>query len=463
MPVWDIEAEHPEYAGHRRLWAHYRDLYAGGARFRANAEHYLVRRQREPNEVYGERLERVFYENYIGSIIDWYAATLFRREPVVGYQGNDDQARAFFNVLTEDCDLRGTSLTGFFRQQFIQALTLGRSYVVADFPRTEFRAGTRAEEEAMGVSRAYLTGFGADDAINWERNSRGELEWIVFRTERLTSDGPGRGPWRREQQWTYYDRERFQVYTSLHEARDKRKPVLADEGQHGMAKLKRVPVFELAVSEGLWLMNKAASLQLEHFNKSNALSWALTMGLFAMPVVYTDREFDQLMGESYYLQLGPQDKFGWTEPQGTVFSIALENLQRLKEEIYRVCYLLVQAGSPQAAGQLQSAASKQRDYAITQEVLRGYGDAVKDVVRRTLENIALAREDRLTVQVTGMDEFEVGDFSGQLAEASQLLGLGMTSPTLRKQVFKKLAFQYLCDARQEVKDQIAQEIDAETA
>ena len=37
----------------------------------------------------------------------------------------------------------------------------------------------------------------------------------------------------------------------------------------------------------MWLMNKSASLQLEHFNKSNALSWALTMGLFAMPVVYT--------------------------------------------------------------------------------------------------------------------------------------------------------------------------------
>ena len=33
-------------------------------------------------------------------------------------------------------------------------------------------------------------------------------------------------------------------------------------------------------------MNKAALLQLEHFNKSNALSWALTMGLFATPVIY---------------------------------------------------------------------------------------------------------------------------------------------------------------------------------
>ena len=64
------------------------------------------------------------------------------------------------------------------------------------------------------------------------------------------------------------------------------------------------------------MLNRAGSLQLEHFNKSNALGWALTMGLFAMPVVYSDREWNQMVGESYYIQLGPGDKFGWTEPEG---------------------------------------------------------------------------------------------------------------------------------------------------
>ena len=87
-------------------------------------------------------------------------------------------------------------------------------------------------------------------------------------------------------------------------------------------------------------MNKAALLQLEHFNKSNALGWALTMGLFAMPVIYSDSEWNQIVGESYYIQLGPQDQFGWTEPEGKVYQIAADNLVRLKEEIYRVCYLM---------------------------------------------------------------------------------------------------------------------------
>jgi len=50
-----------------------------------------------------------------------------------------------------------------------------------------------------------------------------------------------------------------------------------DSGQHALAALRRVPLFEMKVSDGLWLMNKAALLQLELFNKSNALSWALTL------------------------------------------------------------------------------------------------------------------------------------------------------------------------------------------
>ena len=34
----DITHEHPEYAAKRRMWRQYRDLYAGGAQFIANAD-----------------------------------------------------------------------------------------------------------------------------------------------------------------------------------------------------------------------------------------------------------------------------------------------------------------------------------------------------------------------------------------------------------------------------------------
>ena len=133
-------------------------------------------------------------------------------------------------------------------------------------------------------------------------------------------------------------------------------------------------------------------------------------------------------------------------------------MTRLKEEIYRVCYLLSQAAP--ADSRMVSGFSKQMDYAITQEVLRAYGDSLKDVIRRTLRAVEEVREDSLSVHVSGLDEFDIGDFSSAIDEAAQLLSLGINSPTLQKQIYKKLAFQYLSDESQQVKDTIGGEIDA---
>ncbi len=445
----DIDREHPEYTALKHVWRRYRDLYIGGERLKQHAQEYLLPRQREPGDVYTERLSRVFYENYIGSIVDWYSATLFRREPVVTFSG----ATEFFSNLVDEVDLKGTCLNDFFRRQFAEGLVTGSSYVLVDFPRTEKKAGNRAEEDASGASRAYLVDYSAEDVINWNLDAQGNFDWVVIRTKLLKKDRVEDAEWTTETRWSYYDKQTFRIYSRVGEV-----VRLIDEGTHALAKLNKVPLFDLRIPEGLWMLNRAGLLQLEHFNKSNALSWALTMGLFAMPVVYSDRDWSQMVGESYYIQLGPEDKFGWTEPEGKVFQIAQDNLTRLQEEIYRVCYL-AQAGGSLSAGGSQSGISKQLDFSITQEVLRAYGDSVKDLIRRVLTAIGAAREDGIEISVTGMDEFDITDFGTELGDAKALLELGVDSPTLKKEIFKKLALKYLSDSRQDVKDRIAGEIE----
>ncbi len=467
----NINREHPEYVARKAMWKQYRDLYEGGERLRANAWEYLVRRHKEPNDVYQERLSRVFYENYIGSIIDWYAATLMRREPVMQFAGSDERAKTFYSELAEDCDLKGTSLSEFFRQRFTQALVYGASYFVADFPRGGLDGRTpltRAEEDAAGRSRAFLTDYSAEEVINWSYDPAGGLEWAVVRTSCLRQAENADSGWEKEIRWIWYDRENFRLYRMASGANgaghtgETGHPgaiQLIDEGRHGLAGLRRVPLFKLRVSEGLWLMNKAALLQLEHFNKSNALAWALTMGLFATPVVYSERPWNQIVGESYYIQLGSGDRFGWTEPEGKVYQIAADNLEQLKEEIYRVSYVTSQGASSGPGSARQSALSKQIDFTVTEEVLRAYGDAVKNSLKQALWAIAAARQDGVTIDVTGLDEFDIGDFSNELDDAQRLLALGIGSETLKKQVFKKLALKYLSDARQEIKNRVAEEID----
>lgn len=451
----EIIAEHPDYIARKALYRRYRDLYAGGEQLKSNGREYLMHRQKEPFLIYQERLSRLFYENYIGSIIDWYVATLFRREPLLLAEGTDEPGKQFLGRFNEDCDLRGTTITDFFRKLVLDALVNGTSYAVADFPRAAAKPQTRAEEEACGTARGYLVDYTADQLINWSHDDKGNYDWVVLRTSSIRKANIEDPEWINETRWFYYDKQRFEVYRSVSGDNIE----LVDSGFHGFAKLNRVPLFELKVPEGLWLMNRAGLLQLEHFNKSNALSHALSMGLFASPVIYSDTEWNGVAGDSYYIQLGKDDRFGWTEPEGRVFEIARDNLSRLQEEIYRVCYLMSQAGGPPGSGGGSSGLSKQRDFAITQEVLRAYGDLVKDCIKRVLRAIIEAREDNVALDVSGMDEFDIGDFSNELADAERLLTIGIDSPTLRKQVYKKLAFKYLCDVRQEVKDRIALEIE----
>ena len=456
----DITREHPEYKAKQPMWRRYRDLYTGGEQLKTNAGEYLCARRKEPADIYHERLQQVFYENYIGSIVDWYAATVFRREPVLTVEGGGAAAREFFSDFIDDCDRKGTNFTELLRRQLIEGLVGGASYVLVDFPRADVPAGSRAEEDERGVSRAYLVPYRPEDLINWSFDEHGAFSWVVLRTESLRKDRVEDGDWVRETRWTYYDKQSFRVYRRSAAGQDVAGIELIGSGVHGLARLNRVPLLRLELPDGLWLLNRAGSLQLEHFNKSNALSWALSMGLYAMPVVYSDRKWNQMVGEAYYIQLGPDDKFGWTEPEGRVFEIAAENLARLQSEIYRVCYV-AHMGRSLDSGAQQSGMSKLRDFSITQEVLRAYGDAVKDLARRILRTIEFVREDGMLVDVTGMDEFDIGDFGAELENAKSLLSMGITSPTLSKQVSKKLALKYLCDVRQDIKDRIAAEIEGQ--
>lgn len=451
-----IEQEHPEYASRAHMWRRYRDLYEGGDRIKQHAQEYLTHRHKEPVEVYRQRLGQFYYENYLGSIVDWYMATLVREEPVIEFHGSDDKARAFFSRFTDNCDLRGTNLAQFYKQVMTDALICGKAYVIADFPKVLAPALTRAEEDASGRSNAFLTSCPAEEVINWSLDDRGEFEWVVIRTSCHRQDNVKSLGWKKHERWVYYDRAKFEIYERAN-ASDKIE--LVEQGPHGFSGIGKVPIFEIHVSDGLWLTNKVALLQLEHLNKSNALGWALTMGLFASPVVYSEKDFAQTLGESYWIQLGPNDRFGWTEPEGRVFQIAAENLDRLKNEIYRVSYLMQQAGNSSAQ---HSGVSKQWDFSITQEILRAYGDLVKESMRIVLNRIAEARQDSLMIDVVGLDTFDIADFGSEASDAQSLLNLGIQSPTLRKQVFKRVALKYLSDARQEIKNRIAEEIDRAT-
>ena len=87
----------------------------------------------------------------------------------------------------------------------------------------------------------------------------------------------------------------------------------------------------------------------------------------------------------------------------------------VKEEVYRVCYLLSQAGSPGSDVRV-SGLSKQRDFNVTQEVLRGYGDLVKDTMKQVLRDGCLDGD-------VAIDAREVNDLAPPLRHQPRVIEL----------------------------------------
>ena len=132
------------------MWKRYWDFYVGGEQLRRNASLYLVRRQKEPNDVYAERLSRVFYENYLGSCVDWYASTLFRSRPVTTFRSSSARIEEFYARFLEDGDRRGKSVLEIARKVFIETLAYRESYVLIDFPRVSGQISIRRRKTRLG-------------------------------------------------------------------------------------------------------------------------------------------------------------------------------------------------------------------------------------------------------------------------------------------------------------------------
>lgn len=450
-----LAKESEEYLSWKPILETYTDLYSGGAQFKAKAQKYLYRRHREPGEIFQERSDRAFYENYIGSIIDWYASTLFRREAIITINEASTQEAKFYFSFLQNCDRNGTNISDFFRKRFNEALVYGRSYICLEFPfRSEVYAN-RYEELLFGADQPYLVGHCPLNTVNKIYGESGKLAQITFVLEEEKENDKDAT---RRTRYITYDRDAFyivekRVNNSISDYK------LIAEGAHSCTNQRCVPVVELEITEGMWLMNKAASLQIEHYNKSNSLAWSLGMALYATPVIYSKKDWTKMIGESYYIHLDPDDKFGWTEPEGKVYTIALGNLNRLQEELYRTCYLLSQSKSWLGGARNESAQSKIRDYQITHEVLRAYGDSVKNCMNRVLALAAEVTSSSISFSVGGLDQFEPGEFRDELEEAKSVISLGFESKTFKQQLFKRLAFKLLSDVNESTKAQIAEEID----
>ena len=159
-------------------------LYDGDELFEARLNKFLPQWEREHPERYTLRKNTAFYRNYLGAIIDYFAALLFTSKPDV--VAKDAKSKAvkpdpgdFYNAFREDCDRAGTDLDAFFKDRLTDAMVHRCSWFSIEQPSNEDREATdRADFERRKLGDCWLRSLSYDSVLDWESDD-GQLAWVV--------------------------------------------------------------------------------------------------------------------------------------------------------------------------------------------------------------------------------------------------------------------------------------------
>ncbi len=502
MKYGTLKQTNPEYR--IDLWRKLDDLYVGGFQILERAAHYIQRQVDEPAERYSERLEQAEYTNYLGMVVDSYAANLFAQEPVVAAAENE-KLDAFWEDFGHDANLKGDDVSRVLRQVFTTAILKQRSFVACDFPATGVVASSRAEEDALGATRGYAFELPPEELIDWDYSnvvrrtvplksgaqveySYGLLAWAILRREVCRRETPtaDRDTFVEEfRVWelTAEGRAKWTLYRTPPRKRADNPPNSEEDIREvgsGVTSFRQIPIVELCVPPGLWVGNKLGPLALALFRRRSALLASENRSLFPIPVFKHGPEVSAV-GEALppdiqqnpmrgrdplgtaqklgALGIGFQDSFDFVEPKGTAHELVDKQLGDAVDEFFRVAHMMASSISSTSQALGRSGASKEQDYRAMGIVLEAYGAIVRDAAIRMHDVIAEARGEDIDWKVSGLDKFDVVDRAIVLEEAKTLALVTIPSTTFRAHWQTKVALALLGNTTPEMQAKIQDEIE----
>lgn len=446
-----------------QLFRKYQSLYEGGKLFKENIREFLTPNQMDPPDVYQLRIKEASYRSYIGPIVDSFASHLFSAPYAIrtdrDFKSVGDE---FYSQFKEDVDLCGTDLTSFIKSKFIESLVKGTSYWLAESPDDGGeKALDRQEWLDRGLDRIKLCAIPTDCVLDWECDDYGDYVWINLHYKEVKRVSPDQNRDLITETWKIFNQETVDVYRIIYSKKNPPKPEdiipKVESYQHGFNK---VPLVKLCLPEGLWLLNRAADAQIEHFRLSTALGWSLRKAAYAIGIFKLKENSPIVNGAGQGIIIGIDEDFSFAEPKGTSFSILQNEIKNQKDEIYRIAVQMAQSVDNNSAALGRSGESKNADNASTEIILHAYADIVKEAIEKTFELISDARGDvDLHFSIEGMNKFHLQDAQILVDTAKTAKELAINSPTLYQELNYRVAESLLpWDTSQEVKDKIREEI-----
>lgn len=418
---------------------------------------FLYQLEGEPDPVYYALWNRAYYLNYLSAILDYFRHWLFSEEPNIRPRAGDD-APDWWESFFENANGAGKNLCDFARDVFLDVLVcrragwlIGRNTAIAE----------QGDDESV-----VLTPYPAEQIYDWERDSAGELKWVVLGTRQSVRDFPER---RLEvEQYTFIDRDTWQTWqvkkgTDPNGTDDELIPI--GEGQHGLGK---VPFVMIEIPEGLWITDKLAMPCTDLFNKHNRLTSALINGCVVQPWMKTDDHTKSSItfGEGYYVKLKPGNKdmgiegedFGWKSPDIGPLEFIAKQIIEQRDEIYRIVHQMALAVDSKSIGAIaRSGASKIEDRKASEIILAAYGGYVTEALLRTVRMLSDVYGDDIEWELDGYKNFDVSSLDEEIQIASLAASMNFKSQTAKEELELKVIGRLLSFVDEKTMETIEQE------
>jgi hypothetical protein len=444
------------------LFTKYQALYEGGKTFHKNIALFLNKNLFEGNDTYQLRQKEASYESYINTLVNQFSSQLFSSPFVV--RSEPESIDEFYTEFKEDCDLNGSDLVTFTHKLFTCALVKGAAWLIAEMPDDGAPPPeSLLEYQDRGLGRAWLNSIDASDVLDWQVDSFGQLLWCITHKIEKNRLDPRSERNMVTETWKIYDQsnvETFQVTYKENEppAKDSIIPSLGVKA-HGF---NRVPLLCLRLPVGLWLVNRLADAQIEHFRMNNGLGWSMRRSCYPTAVFKTDDKDSGALiksSDGFGVMIGKDEELSWITPATDSFTEMANRVRTFKDEIHRLALQMALAVDNTPGTMKRSGESKAKDSEATQVILFSYADLVKGFIEEIYELVSDARGDTgVTFSIEGMDHFNVDDSEQVINVALIAQGLNIPSDIFKKELAIKVAETLLPHVSQDIKDDIRAEI-----
>lgn len=455
VTLQELRREHPIRERNIGLWDDYKLLYKGGYEFKRAAgnesrtlirptslwdqaslgfsgqrnRRFLYQWEGEPDPVYETLWQRSEYINYVAAIVDYFCQWLFTQPPQIRPNEGAD-VPAWFGPFTEHCTGSRRAFVDFVKDVFGSVLQCQRAGWLIG--RDDSVGAVSAEDDQV-----ILTPYEASEIYDWQHDCTGELEWIVLCKKQQYRDFPDQ---RKEQEtFTFIDRDMWQSWDVV---KDGKTESLLTDGptSHGLG---QVPFVELAVPSGMWILDKVAQPCIGIYNRWNRLKNAEALACVVQPyLVSADGDTSKVIGEGPIMKLRPALKdgggaedFGWKTPNVGPLEFISAQLEKARDEVYRVVHQMSLAVDSKAVGAIaRSGASKIEDRRSSQILLTAYGSYVAPAMIKTVELLSLIYGDKTQWSLDGFKNFDISSLDEELTTAAMAQSLGFKSVTARKRI-----------------------------